>query len=283
MKSFQVKDFDDPKRKPSLNSVIAYKERMAQLQNPPAEVEEEYTETEQKMMDEAIGNMSLVSHLSELRKRIVISAIAIIIGFSIAYYFIDDLMRLLIQPAGKLYYMKPTEAFFTYMKVALVAGIIGSSPIWLYECWAFIIPALTKREKYITNWFLPVAIVLFFIGVLFSYFLVLPAAIKFFIGFATGGLQPLFSIGQYIDFVIAMLLPFGVIFELPLILMGLAQIGLINSRFLKKQRKIFFLLAFIIGAIVSPTPDVFSQTMIAMPMIVLYEVSVFIVAKFMKK
>ena len=117
----------------------------------------------------------------------------------------------------------------------------------------------------------------------FSYFLVLPAAVKFFMGFATDELQPLFSIGQYMDFVLSFVLPFGFIFELPLILIILGYFNLITSRFLKTKRKIFILISFIIGAVISPTPDMFSQTMIALPMILLYETSLFVLAKIMKR
>ena len=116
---------------------------------------------------------------------------------------------------------------------------------------------------------------------MFSYFLVLPAAVKFFMGFATDELQPLFSIGQYMDFVLSFVLPFGFIFELPLIILG--YFNLITSRFLKTKRKIFILISFIIGAVISPTPDMFSQTMIALPMILLYETSLFVLAKIMKR
>lgn len=301
MESFQVREFNDPKRKPSLNSVLAQKERLKAAERirrgetvePTAASEEianvgletlepQYTPLEAQLMAEN-KDMSLVGHLGELRKRIIISAIAILVGFCVAYYYVDDLLSIIIAPAGKLYYMRPTEAFFTYMKVAFVAGIIAASPIWLYEVWAFIIPALTRQEKQLTNWFLPFAIILFIIGILFSYALVLPVAIQFFIGFATDELQPLFSIGQYIDFVIAFVLPFGLIFELPIVMIIMAKLNLITSAFLRSKRKLFIFLSFVIGGLISPTPDMFSQTMIAMPMILLYEISLWLVAKVMKK
>ncbi|WP_298704057.1 twin-arginine translocase subunit TatC [uncultured Veillonella sp.] len=303
MESFQVRDFNDPKRKPSLNSVIAHKKRLkaareagaaggATVQELPGEsstdsistalTEATYTPTEEQIMAESKA-MSLVGHLGELRKRIIISVIAILVGFCAAYYYVDDILAIVVAPAGTLYYMRPTEAFFTYMKVAFVAGIVLSSPIWLYEIWAFIIPALTLREKKITNWFLPFAIILFFMGVIFSYTLVLPVAIKFFIGFATDELQPLFSIGQYLDFVISFVLPFGFIFELPIVVIIMAKLNLISSAFLRSKRKFFVFLAFVIGGAISPTPDMFSQTMIALPMIILYEISLFLVQKVLKK
>ena len=288
MEPFEPKpDFEYPIQKPSFDSVVRQKRREAQLkveqeqykvvkQQVPEEPEDEpiYTEMEQKMMDEA-REISLVGHLSELRKRLIIMAVAVIIGTCISYYYVDFLLEILLKPAGKLYYMKPTEAFFTYMKVSIVGGLIIAAPIILHQIWLFIKPALTVREKKLSNWILPVAICLFGIGIVFSYFLVLPAAVKFFMGFATDELQPLFSIGQYMDFVLS--------FELPLILIILGYFNLITSRFLKTKRKIFILISFIIGAVISPTPDMFSQTMIALPMILLYETSLFVLAKIMKR
>lgn len=313
MQSFQVRDFNDPKRKPSLNSVIAHKKRLEAARreqqelpedgnNPEAleagnaadsdtavsavvstkTVEPNYTPLEAQIMEDSKA-MSLVGHLSELRKRIIISIVAILVGFCGAYYYVDEILAVIVAPAGTLYYMRPTEAFFTYMKVAFVAGIILASPIWLYEIWSFVIPALTTKEKRITNWFLPLSIFLFIVGILFSYFLVLPVAIKFFIGFATDELQPLFSIGQYLDFVIAFVLPFGFIFELPIAMIILAKFNLISSKFLKTKRKFFIFIAFIVGGAISPTPDAFSQTMIALPMILLYEISLLLVRVVMKK
>ena len=123
------------------------------------------------------------------------------------------------------------------MKVSVVGGLVIAAPIILHQIWLFVKPALTVREKQLSNWILPVAIGLFGIGIVFSYFLVLPAAVKFFMGFATDDLQPMFSIGQYMDFVIILVLPFGFIFELPLILIILGYFNLITSRFFKNEAK----------------------------------------------
>ena len=274
MKEFQVKNFEMSAKRPSLNSVIEQKKRLAQHQVEQDALlqQDTYTETEAKLMQEA-SSMSVVDHLSELRTRLVIAIVAIIIGTLGAYYYVEDILQILVAPAGKLYYTKPTEAFFTYMKISLVAGCIVSSPVWFYQIWAFIVPALSKGEKKVTFMVVPTAVVLFVVGVLFSYYLVLPMAIQFFIGFGTDELQPLFSIGQYIDFVIAFILPFGITFELPLILIALGVLGILSSDRLREYRKMFILLAFIIGAAISPTPDMLSQTMIAGPMILLYEIS----------
>lgn len=274
MKEFQVKNFEMSAKRPSLNSVIEQRKRLAQQQVEQDALlqQDTYTETEAKLMQEA-SSMSVVDHLSELRTRLVIAIVAIILGTLGAYYYVEDILQILVAPAGKLYYTKPTEAFFTYMKISLVAGCIVSSPVWFYQIWAFIVPALSKGEKKVTFMVVPTAVVLFVVGVLFSYYLVLPMAIQFFIGFGTDELQPLFSIGQYIDFVIAFILPFGITFELPLILIALGVLGILSSNRLREYRKMFILLAFIIGAAISPTPDMLSQTMIAGPMILLYEIS----------
>lgn len=229
------------------------------------------------------GNMSLIGHLSELRTRIIWSLVSVGIGSGISYFFIDDIMHYLTLPAGKLYYMQPSEAFFTYLKVAMFAGFLLALPIVFYELWRFVLPALTMRERTALGIVVPSSVLLFFAGLAFSFFFVLPAGIRFFMGFGNPELQPLFSIDKYFDFVIAFVLPFGVVFELPLVLVILAHLGFVSSAFLRKKRRIVIFLSFVVGAVVSPTPDIFSQTMIAVPVMLLYEVSLFIVRYILKK
>ena len=162
MKEFQVKNFEMSAKRPSLNSVIEQRKRLAQQQVEQDALlqQDTYTETEAKLMQEA-SSMSVVDHLSELRTRLVIAIVAIIIGTLGAYYYVEDILQILVAPAGKLYYTKPTEAFFTYMKISLVAGCIVSSPVWFYQIWAFIVPALSKGEKRVTFMVVPTAVVLF--------------------------------------------------------------------------------------------------------------------------
>ncbi|WP_231036286.1 twin-arginine translocase subunit TatC [Pectinatus sottacetonis] len=229
------------------------------------------------------GNMTLIGHLEELRKRIIKSLIAIVAGSTICYYFIDNIMHYLTLPAGKLYYMQPTEAFFTYIKVSIFAGFLLALPIVLYQIWCFVLPALTIKEKKILLLVVPSSVLLFFCGLAFSFFLVMPAAIKFFIGFSDNNLMPLFSVSHYFTFVISFVLPFGLVFELPLIVILLAKIGLVTSKFLIKKWRIVVFLTFVIGAVISPTPDMFTQTTIALPMIFLYFSSYFIVRFILKK
>lgn len=229
------------------------------------------------------ANMSLVDHLQELRKRLIIMIIAVAIGSTACYFYSAELVHFITAPAGKLYYMNPAEAFFSYLKVSFFAGFLLALPIVLYQVWAFIVPALTHKERTATTILVPTSVLLFFVGLSFSYYLVLPAGIKFFMGFATDDLQPMFSLGQYLSFVISFLVPFGFIFELPLFILVLAKIGILSSKMLVAKRKIVLVMTFVIGAVISPTPDVFSQTMIAVPMLVLYEISILIVKYLLRK
>ena len=229
------------------------------------------------------GSMSIIAHLEELRKRLIYSIAAVVVGSGTAYFYIDEIMHYLTAPAGKLYYMQPAEAFFTYLKIAVFGGFLLALPVIFYEIWRFILPALTVRERKALLLIVPLSVVLFVVGIAFSFALVLPAAIRFFIGFGSDNLEPLFSLGKYLDFVLAFILPFGFIFELPLVIVILAKLGFVGSAFLWKQQRIVVFLSFVIGAVISPTPDVFSQTMIAVPMILLYEISYVIVRFILRK
>ena len=219
------------------------------------------------------GNMSLVRHLEELRQRIIRSLIAIGIGSGVAYYYIEDIMGYITMPTGRLYYLQPAEAFFTYLKIALAAGFLLALPVVFYQLWKFVLPALTIRERTVVGVLVPSSVLLFFAGLSFAFFLALPAAIKFFVGFSTENLQPMFTLHQYFDFVLSFVLPFGAVFELPLFIIVFAKLGFIGSDFLRRKQRLGILLSFVVGAIVSPTPDIFNQSMIAVPLIVLYEIS----------
>lgn len=225
----------------------------------------------------------LRDHLQEFRKRLIICLVVVAIAALACYNYVDDIIALLSGPAGKLYFMNPSEVFFTYMEIALYTGILFTLPVLLYEVWAFVAPALWPEERRAVLVILPTAVILFYVGLVFAYYLVIPAAVTFFMGFATQTLQPMFSLESYLSFILALTLPFGFIFELPLIVVFLAKIGLVTGDFLKGKRKILIVIAFIFAAVVSPTTDIFTQTMIAVPLIVLYEISLFIVCKVMRK
>lgn len=235
------------------------------------------------MKSDAQTEQPLRDHLQEFRKRLIICLVVVAIAALACYNYVDDIIALLSGPAGKLYFMNPSEVFFTYMEIALYAGILFTLPVLLYEVWAFVAPALWPEERRAVLVILPTAVILFYVGLIFAYYLVIPAAVTFFMGFATQTLQPMFSLESYLSFILALTLPFGFIFELPLIVVFLAKIGLVTGDFLKGKRKILIVIAFIFAAVVSPTTDIFTQTMIAVPLIVLYEISLFIVCKVMHK
>jgi sec-independent protein translocase protein TatC len=229
------------------------------------------------------GSMSLIAHLTELRSRLIKCLVATALGSCVGYFYIQEIMHYITLPAGKLYYMQPAEAFFTYLKVACVAGFLLALPIIFWQVWRFFLPALTTRERMVLGIVVPTSVVLFFCGLAFSFFLVLPAGIKFFLGFGNTELEALLSVNKYFDFVIMFVLPFGFIFELPLVMTIMGKLGLITSAFLKKYQRIIIFLSFVVGAIITPTPDVFTQSMIALPIIVLYEVGYFIVRYILRR
>lgn len=244
-----------------------------------AETPSELTQTQEVHDDE----MSAINHLEELRRRLIISIVTVLVASGCCYFYAEEMVNFLTKEAGKLYYMNPAEAFFTYLKVSFFGGFLVSIPVLMHQFWAFVVPALTNQEKKTFDIIVPASVVLFFLGLAFSYFLVFPTAVHFFMGFSTDSLLPMFSIGQYLSFVIAFVLPFGFVFELPMIVLVLAKMGFLTSDFLKEKRKYVLVGAFVVGAIISPTPDIFSQCMIAIPMLLLYECSIMIVQFFLKK
>ena len=223
-----------------------------------------------------------LAHLEELRKRLIICAIAIGIGFAISYIFSKQLFSFLILPLTKvlpaesrLIFTSLPEMFIAYIKVALIAGIILAIPIVFYELWMFLAPALYRREKGYVIPFVLFSSILFVAGSLFGYFIVFPYGFKFFIGFATEDIQALPSVKQYFSFAIRLLFAFGVVFEMPVVVFFMTKIGLITPDSMKKFRKFAILCSFILSAILTP-PDVATQIMMALPLIVLYEVSIII-------
>ncbi|OQX22693.1 MAG: twin arginine-targeting protein translocase TatC [Desulfobacteraceae bacterium IS3] len=224
--------------------------------------------------------LPFLAHLEELRQRLIVCSIAILIGFCIAYGFKEQLFRILMHPliaamgkGEKLIFTGLAEAFFTYLKVAFLGGLMLSSPVIIYEFWMFVAPGLYAEERRLM---LPVVFLssFFFIGgALFGYFIVFPLGFEFFLAFADENIQAMPSMKEYLSFSATMLLAFGVVFELPLVIIFLARLGVVSVEFLRKNRKYAILLIFIVAAILTP-PDVISQIMMAIPLMILYEVSI---------
>lgn len=222
-------------------------------------------------------------HLEELRRRIIVCLVAWLLGSIISYIYAEDIIAVVSAPAGTLYFLNPAEVFFSYLKIAAFAGFVGTLPIHCFEFWRFLRPALRGGEVKTALWFIPSALILFYGGSAFAFFFVLPAAVQFFMSFATVSLQPMFSLASYLSFFIAFLLPFALGFELPLVLLVLSRLGLVTPTMLRAKRRVFVLLAFIFAGVVSPTTDIFTQTCIAVPMIVLYEGTIIVMKMTNKK
>ena len=223
-----------------------------------------------------------LAHLEELRGRLVVCAIAIGIGFVISYIFAKRLFSYLILPLTKvlpddsqLIFTNLPEMFIAYIKVALVAGIILAIPIIFYQLWMFLAPALSQKEKKYIIPFVLFSTILFVTGSLFGYLVVFPYGFKFFVSFATEEIQALPSVKQYFSFAIRLLLAFGLVFEMPIVVLFMTKIGLITPDSMKKFRKFAILCSFILSAILTP-PDVATQLMMALPIIILYELSIFL-------
>lgn len=222
-------------------------------------------------------DMTLTEHLQELRSCLIKSIAALIVGTGISAYFLQSIMDVLTSAAKELYYMRPAEAFMIYMKVALLSGLILSSPFILYELYGFVRPALTPRERRFTLICIPLALVLFITGLLFSYSFVFPRGLEFFLGFAAGKVNPLISMESYLDFMLMLVVPFGFAFNVPVILTLLAYLNIISSKMLMHYQRHVILVAFIIAGIITPTPEIITQTLLAVPLILLYEVSIVII------
>ena len=223
-----------------------------------------------------------LAHLEELRKRLIVCAIAIGIGFVISYIFSKQLFSFLILPLTEvlpadshLIFTSLPEMFIAYVKVALIAGVILAIPVIFYELWMFLAPALYQREKRYLIPFVLFSSILFIAGALFGYVVVFPYGFKFFISFATEDIQALPSVKQYFSFTIRLLLAFGLVFELPVVVFFMTKIGLVTPDSMKRFRKFAILGSFIMAAILTP-PDVATQIMMALPIIILYEVSIII-------
>jgi len=249
--------------------------------------EAEKTETN---VNEEEGRMSFLDHLSELRFRLVRAAIAIAIGFGICIYFGERLFGLLAAPIMKLLpkqtslvFTSLTDPFFVYLKLAFIAGLFLALPYVLYQIWLFVRPGLHAHERKLAAPFIMAATLLFYLGGAFAYFLVFPAAFKFFLSYVNPDLQPMLAIKEYVSLVMLLMLAFGAIFETPIIILFLGLLGIFSSDTLKKGRRYFIVLSFIIAAMLTPTPDVINQVLMAVPLMLFYEVGIQLLAVFERR
>jgi sec-independent protein translocase protein TatC len=231
------------------------------------------------------GRAPFMSHLKELRNRVLYSAIFIVAGLGIGMLFGDQFINLLKQPAGKvnLVTLSLTEPVTVYMKVSLTAGVIIAMPFLVYQLFAFVAPGLTPKEKKVVFTVLPAITFMFLAGVAFAYFIALPPILTFLYGFNSGIATPMPSLSNYINIVTRILLIIGLVFETPLIIIGLARLGVVSPNWLAKQRKWWIVLAFILAAVVAPTPDPVDQAVIAVTFILLLELGILLARLVYKK
>jgi sec-independent protein translocase protein TatC len=238
------------------------------------------------------GQMTVVQHLEELRYRIFICLGAYIAMAIVAYIVYRPLLNFLLHPLhqandastlkiGDVYVTGIATGFVLRLKTAAFAGVVFALPVFLYQLWRFVTPGLEPREKRYAIPFVVSAVALFVLGAYIA-FLLMPIAIKFLIGFVPPA-KPLIHLTEYLSFVFLMILAFGISFEFPLLLVFLAGVGVLSSRQLAKQRRLAILAAFIIGAVATPSQDPISQTVMAVPLYILYEISILVIRYGLKR
>ena len=224
---------------------------------------------------------SIQYHLVELRKRLLISVSSVIIGTFIAFAFHRYILEFLSRPlAGtqsnnsSLVFTEVTELFSITMKISILGGIIISLPILFYQVVLFIAPGMTSKEKKYLLVFLPGTMIAFIIGIFFGYFVLLPPALHFLITFGEGIAEPMIRIGNYISLLVNLLFWMGLAFETPFIMLMIAKLGIVHPRKMASFRKYSLVLAFILAAFITPTFDPVNQTIVALPLVVLYEIGI---------
>ncbi len=228
--------------------------------------------------------MPLTQHLEELRRRLIISLAAVVVGFCVAYAFKERIFSFLARPlidalpkGSTMQYIGLAEAFVTYLKISFMAGVFIALPVILLEIWKFVSPGLHEHEKKYVIPFVFFSTFFFFGGATFCYYLVFPFAFKFFLTFSDESVRAMPSIKQYLTFITRMLFAFGVVFEMPIFFFFLGRIGLVDHTWLAKKRRYAIVVIFIAAAVLTPGPDAVSQLLLAAPLLLLYELSVLVV------
>ncbi len=224
------------------------------------------------------NEMTLVEHLTELRKRIiwvlVVFVLALIVGFYYASPVIEYLKSNPLAGGVPLKSFHPSDALRVYMQFAFVIGAVVTLPVALYHIWAFVSPGLRVQERRATLYFIPAAFCLFIIGIVFGYWVIFPMIIQFLAGLTTDiGADPNYGIAQYFSFLFNMVVPFGFLFEMPILVMFLTRLRIINPMRLAKMRRIAYLVLAVVAALLTP-PDFLSDIMVMIPLLLLYEISI---------
>lgn len=236
-------------------------------------------------MDKSPGEMTLRDHLTELRRRLFISAVGVLAGTIIAFIFHRQILLFLMQPAKAidavpgdtpLIYTMVTEMLGITMKISLLGGFILSVPLWTYQLIMFISPGLNPKERKYLFIFLPGVTAAFLIGIAFSYYVLIPPALQFLLTFNSDIAAPMIRIGSYMDLMIRLLFWMGVVFETPVLMFVLARLRVFSYRTFARWRRLAIVMAFVLGALITPTFDPINQSLVAGPIIVLYETGIWL-------
>ncbi len=232
-------------------------------------------------MAKKTDEMPIMQHMEELRRVLIVSAVATLILAVAAYFFSDWILVALMEPltniGQKVFFTGVTEAIFVKLKISFIAGFLAALPIILWQIWSFVIPALKKNERVSFTLFVMISFLCFIGGVAFGFFGVYRYGITFLLQFAGPTLFPMLTIDKYISFTISFLLPFGIVFELPLVSYFLARLGFVSYAFLAKNRRYAVLAAVVTAAVITPTPDIITCLIVSGPMYLLFEFSVLVV------
>lgn len=231
-----------------------------------------------------MNEQPLTAHLEELRRRLIVCAVAWLVGFLASYAFAEQLFQWIATPVraalpdgSSLVFLHATEPFFTYLKVAALAGVLLALPLVLWQLWAFVAPGLYREEKRLALPFVLAGSACFAAGTWFGFGYVFPLVFRFLISYGTGlgDISAMLSMGAYLSFACRLLLAFGLVFELPVMVFFLTRLGLVDHHRLARHRRLALLLAFVFGAVLTP-PDIVSQVAIAGPFVLLYEISILV-------
>ncbi|MBM4434164.1 MAG: twin-arginine translocase subunit TatC [Chloroflexi bacterium] len=222
--------------------------------------------------------LSLLEHLQELRNRMYFMAIAVAVMTAISFTFAETMIRILLLPSGlaTCQTLAPTEGFATFMRVALFAGIALAMPVIVWQLFAYIDPALLPNERRFVLRLGPFVVLLFVTGMAFCYFVLLPQALGFLVNFGRSVFSPELRCAEYIEFVTIFILAMGIVFEVPAIMFALVRVRIVSRERLASMRRYVFLGVFLVAALITPTPDPFNQTLVAIPLYVLYELGLLI-------
>ncbi len=238
--------------------------------------------TQEEVIEGEEAGPGVVDHLEELRRRLLISLGAVVPFAIAAFPFSTKIIQFFRQPyGGELIFVAPTEAFVVNIKVALATGIACAFPVIAYHMWRFIAPGLYPREKKVFLSLFLSSIMLFVGGMCFAYFGILPIAFKFLLQFSAPWFQPMLTAGKYFSFVFKLMIAFGLVFQLPIVIFFLTVSDIVPIETFSSYRRVIWVVSFVVGAVLTP-PDVFSQVMMSMPLIALFEISLLVSRIYLK-